>query len=65
MLAIFLVLCYASLALSLPAVQLGTTKLVGTDLALSQLEFFGGRWSSLSEQLLIESIKVFHSLNRL
>lgn len=43
MLAIFLVLCYASLALSLPAVQLGTTKLVGTDLALSQLEFFGGR----------------------
>ncbi|SJL04003.1 uncharacterized protein ARMOST_07360 [Armillaria ostoyae] len=42
MLAILLVLCYASLARSLPTVQLGTTKLVGTDLALSQLEFFGG-----------------------
>ncbi|KAK0489148.1 extracellular triacylglycerol lipase precursor [Armillaria novae-zelandiae] len=40
--AIFLALCYASLARSLPTVQLGTTKLVGADLALSQLEFFGG-----------------------
>ncbi|KAK0188686.1 extracellular triacylglycerol lipase precursor [Armillaria mellea] len=42
MLAVFLLLCFASLAFSLPAVQLGTTKLIGTDLALSQLEFFGG-----------------------
>ncbi|KAK0467016.1 extracellular triacylglycerol lipase precursor [Desarmillaria tabescens] len=42
MLAFFLVLCYASLALSLPEVQLDTTKLVGSDLSLSQLEFFGG-----------------------
>ncbi|KAK0438131.1 extracellular triacylglycerol lipase precursor [Armillaria borealis] len=42
MLAILLALSYASLARSLPTVQLGTTKLVGTDLALSQLEFFGG-----------------------
>ncbi|KAK0462856.1 extracellular triacylglycerol lipase precursor [Desarmillaria tabescens] len=42
MLAFFLFLCYASLALSLPEVQLGTTKLVGSDLSLSQLEFFGG-----------------------
>lgn len=42
MLAVFLLLCFASLAFSLPAVQLGTTKLIGADLALSQLEFFGG-----------------------
>ncbi|KAK0455225.1 extracellular triacylglycerol lipase precursor [Desarmillaria tabescens] len=40
MLALFF-LCYASLAHSLPEVQLGTTKLVGSDLSLSQLEFFG------------------------
>ncbi|KAK0467071.1 extracellular triacylglycerol lipase precursor [Desarmillaria tabescens] len=41
MLALFF-LCYASLALSLPEVQLGTTKLVGSDLSLSQLELFSG-----------------------